>query len=136
MDANRWNAVLARVADRDAADIDDITGAFDPRRRPPGREIFPEIAGALMPETAMQTPGAVCVGVRVSAVHPDAPDRALRLVAFGAEKDVEIVVLTELGYSGFERFGFRTERIAGATEAARAACERQIRRFWNIDLVL
>jgi hypothetical protein len=28
------------------------------------------------------------------------------------------------------------ERIAGASEEARAACEDQLRRFWNLDLVL
>ena len=66
----------------------------------------------------------------------DAADRALRLIAFALEKDVEIVVLSELDLCGFERFGFRIERIAGDTPAARAACEAQIRRFWNIDMVI
>jgi hypothetical protein len=60
----------------------------------------------------------------------------MRLVAFALEKDVEIVVLSHVDHCGFERFGFRTERIAGATEAERAACEDQLRRFWNIDTVL
>jgi hypothetical protein len=46
------------------------------------------------------------------------------------------VVLNETDRSGLERFGFRTERISGTTQEARAACEDQIRRFWNLDLVL
>ena len=63
-------------------------------------------------------------------------DQAMRLVAFALEKDVEIVVLSHVDQSGFEKFGFRIERIGGETAAARDACEEQIRRFWNIDTVL
>ena len=84
----------------------------------------------------MKRPDAVCVGVRVAAPPPDAADRAMRLDRLRREKDVEIVVLSETDYSGFERFGFRVERIAGATRGRAPSCERQIRRFWNIDLVL
>ena len=53
----------------------------------------------------------------------------MRLAAFAIERDVEIVVLSEADCSGFERFGFRVERIAGDTPEERAACEDQIRRF-------
>jgi hypothetical protein len=60
----------------------------------------------------------------------------LRVAAFAIERNVEIVVLSETDYSGFERFGFRIERISGHCAETRAACEDQIRRFWNLDLVL
>ncbi len=60
----------------------------------------------------------------------------MRLAAFAIERDVEIVVLNEADRSGLERFGFRIEQISGDNPEARAACEDQIRRFWNIDLVL
>jgi hypothetical protein len=136
MDAEHWRAVLGRVTAHDAADIDDLTADFDPRRHAPGRDVFPEIGGQLMPETAMKRPGAICVGLRVEAPATNAADQAMRLAVFALEKDVEIVVLSHVDCSGFEPFGFRIERIAGETEAARAACEDQIRRFWNIDTVL
>ena len=136
MDAERWHTVLGRVTAHDAADIDDLTAHFDPRRNPVGRDVFPEIAAQLMPEAAMKRPGAICVGVRVAAPPADPADQAMRLVAFALEKDVEIVVLSHVDHSGFERFGFRAERIAGETEAARTDCENQLRRFWNIDTVL
>ena len=35
MDPQRWNAILSRITPLDAEDIDDLTGAFDPRRAPP-----------------------------------------------------------------------------------------------------
>jgi hypothetical protein len=136
LDTQRWTAALARVTGHEAADIDDITGAFDVHRGAPGRDIFPELDGAPMPETLMKRPGAVCVGVRIAAPPADAADRALHLIAFALEKDVEVVVLSDVDTTGFERFGFRVERISGDTPEARSACERQICRFWNIDMVI
>ena len=96
MDAQRWTSALARVSAHDAADIDDIVLAFDAPRGAPGRDIFPEAVGARLPEAAMKRPGMVCVGVRVTTPLADAADRALRLIAFALEKDVELVVLSEV----------------------------------------
>ncbi len=136
MDAQRWNALLSRIVPQDAADIDDIVGPFDPRRASEGSDVFPEIPSVLMPQSGMKRRDAVCIGLRAGEMLSDAADRAVRLAAFAIERDAEIVVLAEADASGLERFGFRVERIAGDTEAARAACEDQVRRFWNIDLVL
>lgn len=136
MDAQRWMVILSRIGPQDADDIDDVTAPFDPRRGSAGRDVFPQVEGMLMPHSAMKRQDAVCVGLRVTAELPDAADRAMRLAAFAIERDVEIVVLAHSDTSGLERFGFRTERIAGDTEAERSACEGQVRRFWNIDLVL
>ncbi|MFO1106207.1 MAG: hypothetical protein U1E34_08895 [Amaricoccus sp.] len=132
----RWTAILLRIGNHDADDLDAIVGPFDPRRRAPGRDLFAESDAVLRQASPMKRPDAVCVGLRVLAELPDAADRALRLAAFAIERDVEIVVLAHCDRTGLERFGFRCERIAGDDPAARAACEDQVRRFWNIDLVL
>lgn len=136
MDDRRWSAVLSRIARQDAAQIDDIIRAFDPSPRPTGRDIFPPIAAVLLPQARLKRRDAVCIGIRVAAELPDAADRAMRLAALAMERNVEVIVLAWGDASGLERFGFRTERITGDTEAARASCEDQVRRFWNIDLVL
>ena len=136
MDTHRWTALLARIVPQDADDLDALTAAYDPRAARRGRDAFPEVAARLMPQAALKRADAVCVGLRVAAPLPDAADRAMRLAAFAAERDVEVVVLAETDVTGLERFGFRVERVAGETDAARAACEEQIRRLWNIDLVL
>lgn len=136
METQRWTALLARIVPQDADDVEALTAAYDPRGAAPGREAFPEIAARLRPQTALKRADAVCVGLRVAAGLPDAADRAMRLAAFAAERDVEVVVLAEADATGLERFGFRIERIAGDDAEARAACEDQIRRLWNIDLVL
>ncbi len=89
-----------------------------------------------MPQAALRPPDAVCVGVRMATGEGGVADSAMRLAAFGIERGVQIVVLCESDRSGFERFGFRVDRVAGETSEARAACEDQLRRFWNLDLVL
>ena len=135
MDRTPWNAILSRIGPDDADDLDALLAPFDPRHGTPGRGIFPLPDGVLMPQAAMKRADAVCIGLR-AAGEGDAVDRAMRLAAFAIERDVEVVVLNETDRSGLERFGFRFEQIAGETPEERAACEEQIRRFWNLDLVL
>lgn len=136
METQRWTALLSRIVPQSADDLDAIAGAFDPRRAEPGRDVFPEVGATLLPQAALKRPDAVCVGVRVAAALPDAADAAMRLAAFAAERNVEVIVLAETDATGLERFGFRVERLAGDSKEARAQCEDQILRFWNIDLVL
>lgn len=136
MDPTDWNSILPRIGPHDAADLDPLLAPFEPRRVSPGRDLFPLPEAQLMPGTELRRADAVCVGVRAPAGAADVTDRAMRLAAFAAERDAQIVVLTDADRSGFERFGFRVERVAGDTPEERAACEDQIRRFWNLDLVL
>ncbi|MBA3324484.1 MAG: hypothetical protein H0T41_04180 [Rhodobacteraceae bacterium] len=136
METQRWTALLSTIVPQVADDLDGIAGCYDPRRSEPGRDVFPQISAVLLPHAALKRSDAVCVGIRVSAVLSDAADYAMRLAAFAAERNVEIIVLAEADATGLERFGLRVERIAGDGAEARARCEQQIRRFWNIDLVL
>jgi hypothetical protein len=132
-----WNAILLRIATQDAHDIDDLIAQDDPGGSASiGSDVFPRINAVLMPQAPMKRTDAVAVGIRVGPNLKDAADRAMRLTAFAIERDVDIVVLAEGDTSGLERFGFRHERIVGEAADARSACEDQIRRFWNIDLVL
>ncbi len=134
MASERWSEVISRLTARAPEALDDLTaGAEAPAA---GRDFFPAVEAVLMPQPALARPGAVCIGVRVTEPVADLVDRALRLAAFALEKDVEVIVLSHIDEPGFERFGFRVERISGEDAAARAACEEQVRRFWNIDLVL
>lgn len=137
MDAQRWATILSRIVPQVATDVDAEIGPSDPRRPAgEGRDLFPRTDGMLFAQAPMKRADAVCVGLRVLDELPDAADRAMRVAAFALSRDVEIVVLAHCDASGFERFGFRVERVSGDTPAERACCEDQIRRFWNIDLVL
>jgi hypothetical protein len=136
MDRAQWSGILSRIGPHDADDIDEILAPFDPTRGPAGRDLFPLPGAVLMPEARLKRADAICVGLRARAAEGGAADRAMRVAAFAVERDVQIVVLSEADYCGLERFGFRVERLAGDDDEARAACEDQIRRFWNLDLVL
>lgn len=136
MEADHRTAILSRIVPVDAADIDEIIAEFDQRSASTGRDVFAASDATPIPATAMKRKAAVSVGFRATARLADAADRAMRLAAFAIERDVEIIVLAEIDNCGLEQFGFRIERIAGETPAQRADCEAQIRRFWNIDLVL
>jgi hypothetical protein len=134
MASDRWSEVISRLTAGEPGTLDDLTAGVDAPAE--GRDFFPAVEGVLMPQSALVRPGAVCIGVRVTEAPADLVDRALRLASFALEKDVEVILLSHVDEPGFERFGFRVERISGEDAAARAACEDQVRRFWNIDLVL
>jgi hypothetical protein len=146
MDPTHWSSILPRIGRHDADDLDPLLAPFDPRHATPGHDLFPLPEAELMPGTTLKRADAVCIGLRAPAAVVTSAvtsagasyvvDRAMRLAAFAAERDVEVVILADADRSGFERFGFRVERVAGETPEARAACEDQIRRFWNLDLVL
>lgn len=136
MDPKQWDTIVLRICPHDADDLDDLLSPFDPRCGEPGRDVFPLPEAVLMPNAALKRGDEVCVGLRAQDADEAVVDRAMRLAAFAAERDVTIVVLNETDRSGLERFGFRIERIAGETPEQRAACEDQVRRFWNLDLVL
>ena len=132
----RWSSILHRIVPQDAADLDDVTRAYDARSRAVGRDLFPEITPVLHAENALRRPDMDCVGLRVAAPLPDASDQAMRLVSVASEQDVEVIVLAMTDVTGLERFGFRVERISGDEPGTRDLCEQQVRHFWAIDLVL
>lgn len=135
METEQWTALLSRIVPQVADDLDDMLGRYDPRRAEPGLDVFPEVSAQLLHQTALKRSDAVAIGFRVSSPLADPADCAARLVAFAAERDAEIIVLAEVDVTGLDRFGFRIERVVGGSPEARRACEAQIRRFWNIDLV-
>jgi len=136
MSQDRWSAVIARITKTEADTIDDLAGPLDVRTRPQGRPLFPSGMGPLMPQATFKSATTACIGVRITEARADIADVAAHLAALALEKDAEIVVLNHLPYCGLERFGFRCERVVGANEDERAACEEQIRRFWNIEIVI
>ncbi len=136
MDRTQWSTIVSRIGPHDADDLDELLAPFDLRHPAPGRDVFPMPDAVLMPQTALKRSDAVCIGLRSTEIDGSVADRAMRIASFAIERDAEITVLSETDYSGFERFGFRVERIAGDSPEEREACEDQIRRFWNLDLVL
>jgi hypothetical protein len=136
MKVQRWPNLVSRIVPQRVDDLDDLTAAYEARQGDAGKDIFPSINPVLHCHNAFTRPDTVCVGLRVSATLPDAPDRAMRLASLSAEEDLEVIVLALTDVTGLEHFGFRMERIADVEREAREMCEEQLLRFWSIDLVL
>ena len=135
-----WLMVLAQITPAAPDDPDgDLFGA-EPASAGSG---LPEWRGGNAP---LLTPSrflweraegaAAGLGVRVLAALPDCAPAALRLAAAVVERGVMPVVLSAVADSGFERYGFRVERLFGETAAERAAVEAELAAFWNLAIVI
>lgn len=139
-------ALINRLSRTSPDDLDALLQRFDLASTMPartgtggaiaGREIAPCPAPGMLPPLRLARQDAVAVGFIVTEALQDPCDVAFRLAALAVEQDVEIIVLTTLDYSGLERFGFRTERLAGQSEAELSACRMQLEQFWGIELTL
>jgi len=117
-------------------DLDLLLEPFDPRARAPGTSIPPCPSPGVLPRPKLARADAIAVGVLIDRPLANPVDAAFRLASLALEQDVEVIVLSSLDYSGLERFGFRTERIAGHTAVERAACRDQLMQFWGVEVLL
>lgn len=134
--SNSWTSIITRISRHEADQIDALLGRYDPRKVTPGSDLFPGAVPRSRSGIAFRKPGLACIGVRVVEPRADVHKVAMHLATLALEKNAEIIILSYPDYSGLERFGFRTERISGATPEERAACEEQILRFWGIEIVI
>ena len=59
----------------------------------------------------------------------------MRLAAVALERGVTPIILSALDMSGFERFGFRVERLP-AQPAERATAEAELARVWDLSIII
>lgn len=136
MTVSRWSDVLARISRSQPDSLDHLLRVYDPRSAQPGADVFPDEVCQLPFAPQFKREDTVVIGVRIKAIPADPADLAAQLSTFALERDVEVIVLSDLDYSGLEQFGFRLEKISGETEAARALCERQISAFWGLEVII
>lgn len=135
----RWLDVLCAIPAPAPVNIDAIIEAEMPGTATTGSAMsFAE--GCLPPPSARlwrwDEAGYSCIGIRIMHSFPDSTLVALRLAAAAVERNVIPIILTRLPSSGFERFGFRTERLSGSTPEALADCEAELARYWNMAIVI
>ena len=135
-DTTRWTHVIARLCPERAINLDTSISHFDPHAaEQPGQTFFPQQTSvAACPQSENGRPA---IGIMLQRDR-QADDTVIagQLAALAIERDCEIVILSEEALSGFERYGFRTERIAGETEEERNVCIAQIRSFWGLEIIL
>ena len=136
MSFEKLGDVFTRINNKQAEEIDGFLARFDGRVHAAGKEFFPGGIATTNRAASFKDPQTACIGFRVTEKPGNIADIAMRLTALAMEKEVEIIIFNHVDYSGFERFGFRCEKISGRTRAEIAACEYQLKCFWNIDLVL
>ena len=132
--ADHWLEVLLRIAGTAPLDLDAVVlgGAL-----PQAAAAVPHGAGTLPPSPRLWERGeeeTAAIGIRVLNPLPDPGAVALRLAAAAVERGITPVILSALPDSGFERFGFRVERLSPG--AARAAEEAELQAFWNFAIII
>ena len=123
--------ILARLQDAAPVDLDRMLDA--PGAATQGATLATADPIALSPALWSHAEGWACLGIRVTTPLPDVTSLARRLAATALERGIFPVILTTLDQSGFERFGFRVERL---TEAGCAGEEAELAGFWNFALIL
>lgn len=132
-----WLAVLTRIGPDDPIDLDRV---LPHDATPP----VPEPTGLVAPTDPpppsariwhRRPPDGGSLGVRIGRPLPDPGAAALRLAAVALERGITPVILSSLDMSGFERFGFRVERLP-AEPGARAAAEAELARFWDMSILI
>jgi len=126
-----WRAVIARITTLAPIDLDDAT--TNPTLA------FSETGDDLpLPSAALwlQVQQGAVVGVRVDAPLADTAAVALQLAAAALERGVMPVILSSLNRSGFERFGFRVERILAADAKGQDRQRAELARFWSMAVVI
>lgn len=123
---------LRRIRPLAIENLDDDLAPFDPRSaRPEGQTLAPETSildPALFAQAEDSRPVLGCL-----LWEQQLPDRQLaaKLTAFSQEHDADIVVLSCALSSGFEKYGFRVERVS-PDPAARSRQVEELRDFWGI----
>ncbi len=125
--------ILGRLQDAAPLDLDALL-VGDGRPRGGTFAVGPVLP--LSPELWRREDGWACLGIRVTERPEDVTALARRLAATAVERGIIPVILSSLDQSGFERFGFRVERLSGTTPEARMAEEAELQGFWNFALIL
>lgn len=136
-----WAVIMTRASTVAPVNIDSLLCGWNYlARHGSGDVIFPQDAfcvGHALPNASARPVIAVLL--------PDKDDRlpaeevhvlATRYAALAIEKECDVVILTHQHNAGFERFGFRVERLAGTTQAEQDACIAQLRLFWGFEIVV
>ncbi len=130
MTGRDWSQVLAGLSPHMPTDLDGLDatttppGRLTPPKRPPSSRLF-----------RLETERAG-IGVRVRARLEDPSALAARLAAIALERDLMPIILSDIPRSGFERWGFRVERISGESECERDAMIEEVKAFWSIAVVV
>lgn len=137
MNTNFWLDIVSRLSPNMPLDLD---GEME-------TEIAPINLGDTTARTKSQSSlpstifaksdiSTIALGIRVTEPVKDPATVALHLATLALERHVYPVILATVGYTGFEQFGFRVERIDRGNPDEAAAQEEELKQFWNMAIVV
>jgi len=132
-----WQQMAARIVHEQPVELDGLI--FDDAQKPGGdlvRDVPDTWIAPSRANWAMSEEDRVAIGVRVTKTLPNTVDIATQLVAMAVERAIIPVILSSISPSGFEQYGFRVERLAGKDQAQLQVCEEELKRFWDIAIVI
>ena len=137
----RWSEILGRAFCPAPINIDPFLADLNPLcPQGTGTVLFsctdPHKAAPRFPPFARPAIGVLLADVDAPVAPEKVRDVAARYAALAVEKECEVIILSHQNNSGFERFGFRVERVAGADATANAVCIAQLRQFWELEIIL
>lgn len=139
--AQDWSTTLIRSSTASPVNLDALlVDANGLAGGEPGQTIFP-LPDALPVARVMDARVRPAIGVLLDDAEGRISDTetcmmATRYAALAIEKECDLIILSHQSNAGFERFGFRVERIAGQTQGQRDACREQLCRFWGIEILI
>ena len=135
IDTRSFTDRLANISPNAPTDLDDaVFSALVKKAAKPVELSKGSAPASLLWEFA--DPALTFIGLRVTAPIEAPAQLASKLAAAAIERQVIPIFLSHLSSCEMLRFGFRVELVTGATEEARMAAEAQLKRMWNLALII
>ncbi|MGR3661640.1 MAG: hypothetical protein ACU0CA_10720 [Paracoccaceae bacterium] len=137
MHDEKWLGIISRITPHEPVDLDQVV--FDRSDAPVANLCEAQDDLLTIHSAKLWARGdedISFIGVRVNTRLTDCSQAAFRLAAAALERGVTPIILTTLPDSGFDRFGFRVERLVGETPEDIAVQERELSHFWNLAITI
>jgi hypothetical protein len=135
MSGDRWFDVIARVSADAPADLDEILNAGSGTQVPVASPL-PDGPAVLSSRLWERDDAVSHIGIRIDRPPRDVRRLALRLASAAAERGVVPIILSSLGRTGLEQYGFRVERLPEGPPELVALFESELRKFWDMPIVI
>jgi len=139
MKPDDWLDVFSRLSGKETLDLDDILGSPAlpaSQMGQSGSDLTRMMSYPSRCFWSAEDEDFLALGIRVSKPLVRPVELAGHLAALAAERGIMPVILSGVGFCGLERFGFRVEDVSCAHGHIAEGLEEQVRRFWNIDIVI
>jgi len=137
MNEDFWLSVISRITPSEPAMLDDVLGVASGEHDTPGwanglEPPHAPLSAKLWERDATRSH----IGVRVMQPPADLVGSARRLAAIALERSVIPILISPLAMTGFERFGFRVERLPDADKDVQTVFEEDLCGLWNMAIVI